>query len=141
SKESVLVKSSWFAANIIWIGIIRVIQFFGLNPVYFSTGKKKKVLEAINSSTYVFCIGAERINDVFIKTLFLSLEALRIYQRSGKKLIHLSLTIGPLFHASSMRKASVVLNNSHAIFVRDQKSFEWLEKLKVTSPAIYNSYD
>lgn len=140
-RSSKIFKTKWLIQNIFWILFVRFFQFFKINPVFISSGNRRKVLKEVKDSSYVFCIGAERINDVFFKTVFFSLEALRIYQRQGKKLVHFSLTIGPLFYRLSMRKAHVVLNNSHAIFIRDQKSFEWLQKLNVTKPLIYNSYD
>jgi len=141
SKSLLLIKISWLVTTLLWIFNVRVAQFIGLAPSKVSAGKRKKVLNHAQNADYILCIGAERINDIFYKTVFLSLEALRIYQRMGKKLIHLSLTIGPLFYKFSMKKAHVVLDNSHAVFVRDQKSFEWLNQLHVKKPQIFNSYD
>ncbi|MFT4071753.1 MAG: polysaccharide pyruvyl transferase family protein [Dysgonamonadaceae bacterium] len=141
SKSSTLSKISWLLGTLLWIILVRVVQFIGLTPSTISVGKRKKVLDQAQNADYILCIGAERINDVFYKTVFLSLEALRIYQRMGKKLIHLSLTIGPLFYKFSKKKASIVLDNSYAIFVRDQKSYQWLDELNVRKPKIFNSYD
>ena len=59
----------------------------------------------------------------------------------GKKLVHMSLTIGPVFYNSTIRLAKKILNNSHAIFVRDQKSYEILTDWKCKAPYIFNSYD
>jgi polysaccharide pyruvyl transferase WcaK-like protein len=141
SKELTIKKLIWLLRTLIWILVVRITQFFNVNPKHVTKGKRKKVLEKVSNAEYIFCIGAERINDVYYKTVFLSLEALRIYQRMGKKLIHFSLTIGPLFYKFSKKKARVVLDNSYAIFVRDQKSLDWLKKLNVEKPRIFNSYD
>jgi len=141
SKNSTFKKLLWLTSSLVWIFFVRFIQVLKISPCIVSTGNRKKVLLEVKDADYIFCIGAERINDVFYKTVFLSLEALSIYQRMGKKMIHLSMTIGPLYYKFSMRKASKVLNNSHAVFVRDQISFDWLSKLNVTKPLIYNSYD
>lgn len=141
SNKSTFNKIFWLSNTLLWISLVRFIQFIRINPTIITSGKRKKVLLEVQEAEYVYCIGAERINDVFYKTVFLSLEALRIYQRMKKKLVHFSLTIGPLYYKLSMRKAHRVLNNSHAIFVRDQKSLDWLNTLKVNKPYIYNSYD
>src|SRR5665647_2922183 len=59
----------------------------------------------------------------------------------GKDLLHFSLTIGPVFHKWSIKFAKKVLNNSKAILVRDQKSFDLLIKWEINKPKIFNSYD
>lgn len=134
-------KIYWTINTIIWILIVRFLLIFTTKPYIFLWGRKAKLLKEISQSDYILCIGAERINDVYYKTAYLSLEALEIYEKMGIKLIHLSLTIGPIFYKSTIKKAQQVLNKSFAIFVRDNKSFNLLSQLNITRPHIFNSYD
>lgn len=138
---STIYKLVWLLQSLIDILFIRFLLLFTTKPYKLIKGRKMTILKHISKSNYVFCIGAERINDVYFKTAYLSLEALRVYQKTGAKLIHFSLTIGPVFHKSTINKAQKVLENSYAIFVRDTKSFELLNKMNVKSPYIYNSFD
>lgn len=98
-------------------------------------------MQEVELAEYVYCIGAERINDIYYKTALLSLYAIGTYIKMGKKLVHLSLTIGPVFNKSTICMAKNILNNSHAIFVRDQKSFDILKEWDCKAPCQFNSYD
>lgn len=140
-KGNKINKIRWLLRTSFLILYLRIIQNFTYKPYKFLSGKKAQLLRAIANSEFIYCIGAERINDIYYKTAYLSLEALSIYEKMGSKLVHMSLTIGPVFYRSTKRKAVKVLNNSHAIFVRDQKSYDLLTKLSITTPLILNSYD
>jgi len=131
----------WGAIMLLLIVYLRILLVFTKKPYKYIWGRRKQLLKCVCDSDYVFCIGAERINDIYYKTAYLSLEALDIFEKVGAKLIHFSLTIGPVFNKSTIRKASKVLNNSYGIFVRDQKSIDLLNELNVTQPKIFNSYD
>lgn len=134
-------KIYWAISTIIWILFVRFLLLFTTKPYKFLWGRKAKLLKEVSQSNYIICIGAERINDIYYKTAYLSLEALDIYEKMSIKLIHFSLTIGPIFYRSTIRKAQKVLDKSYAIFVRDSKSFNLLSKLNITRPHIFNSYD
>jgi len=137
NKNSIL----WLTETLLWLIYYHFIHLFTKRPAMFMFKQKKQTLQIIQNSDLIFCIGAERINDVYYKTAYMSLEALSIFQGLGKRLVHLSLTIGPLLYKSTIYKTKKVLNNSHAIFVRDNKSFELLKELKIDKPMIFNSYD
>ena len=64
-----------------------------------------------------------------------------MYEKADAKLIHMSLTIGPVFNKSTIKKASKILDKSHGILVRDQKSYDLLSELEVKSPKSFKSYD
>lgn len=134
-------KIIWLFNNVLWIILVRLLCLITNNPHNFLYGRKADVLQTISKADYVICIGAERINDVYYKTAYLSLEALDIYEKMRAKLIHFSLTIGPIFYKSTYKKAAKVLNKSYAIFVRDQKSYDLLKELNVSKPQIVNSFD
>ena len=134
-------KIIWLFNNVLWIVLVRLLCLITCKPHIFLYGRKADVLQTISKAEYVICIGAERINDVYYKTAYLSLEALDIYEKMRAKLVHFSLTIGPIFYKSTYKKAAKVLNKSLAIFVRDQKSYDLLKELNVSKPKIVNSYD
>lgn len=138
---SKLKKIIWLIKNILWILFIKLVFIITKKPYKLTFGRKATTLKIISNSDFVICIGAERINDIYYKTAYLSLQALDFYEMMGAKLIHLSLTIGPVFYNSTINKAKKVLNNSKYIIVRDQKSFDILKELNITKPQIYNSYD
>jgi len=138
SKKKSLI---WLMETILWLMYYYFVRLVTRHPEKYIFGQKKNTLKIIQDADFVFCIGAERINDIYYKTAYMSLEALSIFQGLGKRLIHLSLTIGPIFNRSTIHKTKKVLNNSYAIFVRDNKSFELLQDLKIEKPIICNSYD
>ena len=71
----------------------------------------------------------------------LSLYAIGTYIKMGKKLVHMSLTIGPVFYNSTISLAKKILNKSYAIFVRDQKSYDILKEWNCKASYLFNSYD
>lgn len=136
-----LKKLFWLFQVIGWTLYSRLILYFTKHVSKFFLGRRKKILQEVEQAEYVYCIGAERINDIYYKTALLSLYAIGTYIRMGKKLVHLSLTIGPIFNKSTIRMAKNILDNSHAIFVRDQKSFNILKEWNCKAPYQFNSYD
>lgn len=136
-----LYKVFWMIKTVLWIVYTRFLFLFSKKPYKLLFGRRAGVLKEIDKADYVFCIGAERINDIYYKTAYLSLEALSIYEKMGSKLIHLSLTVGPVFYKSTIRKAKKVLRNSKYIFVRDQKSFYICQEFEIDKSKVFNSYD
>lgn len=136
-----LKKLFWLFQVIGWTLYSRLILYFTKHVSKFFLGRRKKNLQEVEQAEYIYCIGAERINDIYYKTALLSLYAIGTYIRMGKKLVHLSLTIGPIFNKSTIRMAKNILDNSHAIFVRDQKSFNILKEWNCKAPYQFNSYD
>ncbi len=134
-------KSWWMFANILWVLYSRFILLFTKHISRFFCGRRRRNLQDVEQSEYVYCIGAERINDIYYKTALLSLLAIGTYIHMGKRLVHLSLTIGPVFNKSTMIMAKKVLDNSHAIFVRDQKSYDILKEWKCKATFQFSSYD
>lgn len=131
----------WGISTVARILYLRILLSFTKKPYKLLCGRQRRLFEKVCNADYIFCIGAERINDIYYKTAYLSMEALDLFEKTGAKLIHMSLTIGPVFNKSTIKKASKVLDNSCGIIVRDQKSFNLLDELKVTRPKTFNSYD
>lgn len=134
-------KTLWFIQCVCWILYSRFILLFCNKISWAFWGRKKKNLQEVEQADYIYCIGAERINDIYYKTALLSLYAIGTYVKMGKKLIHLSLTIGPVFNKPTIYLAKNILNKSHAIFVRDQKSFNILKDWHCSASFQFNSYD
>ena len=134
-------KMVWLALSILWIAYSRILLIFSKKISWGLLGYRKKVIQEVEQADFVYCIGAERINDIYYKTALLSLFALDTYSRMGKKLVHLSLTIGPVFYKSTIYFAKKVLNNSFAIYVRDQKSYDILKKWRCSAPYQFSSFD
>lgn len=140
-SKSKIHKLYWFLCCILWIIYTRIILIFTKNISWGLCGKRKKIIQEVETAEYIYCIGAERINDIYYKTALLSLCALDTYLKMKKRLIHFSLTIGPVFYKSTITMAQHVLNNSYAIFVRDQKSYDILQNWRCKAKYIFNSYD
>lgn len=138
---STLAKGLWLIKSILWIIYAELITSLFSKAAPFFTGKKKDVFQHIDTADAIICIGAERINDVYFKTALLSLYALDMYQNLGKKLIHMSLTIGPVFHKSTIWKAKKIMKRSAAIVVRDQKSYDLLQEWRVDKKQLFRSFD
>ncbi|SHK66472.1 polysaccharide pyruvyl transferase family protein [Fibrobacter sp. UWH4] len=135
------VKLAWLVQCILWIVYTRFLLLFSNKISCLLLGRRKKILKEVESADFVYCIGAERINDIYFKTALLSLSELGIFIKMGKKLVHLSLTIGPVFYRSTICAAKRILNASYAIFVRDQKTFDILKEWHCKAPHIFNSFD
>ncbi|WP_294453607.1 polysaccharide pyruvyl transferase family protein [uncultured Bacteroides sp.] len=141
SGLNTITKLLWLVQSVLWIFYAKIITKLFSKAAPFFTGKKKDVFKHIDSADAVICIGAERINDVYFKTALLSLYALEMYQNLGKKLIHMSLTIGPVFYSPTIWKAKRIMKRSAAIVVRDQKSYDILKDWGVNDNIISRSYD
>nr|WP_158699699.1 polysaccharide pyruvyl transferase family protein [Alistipes sp. Marseille-P5061] len=140
-RGGALRKTLWFIQCVSWILYSRFILLFCKKISWAFGGRKKKNLQEVEQADYIYCIGAERINDVYYKTALLSLYAIGTYVKMGKKLIHLSLTIGPVFNKTTIYLAKNILNKSYAIFVRDQKSFDILKNWHCRASFQFSSYD
>lgn len=140
-KGGIFLKLFWLLQCLLWLVYSRFVLLFAKNISWAFGGRRKQNLKEIETADYVFCIGAERINDIYYKTAMLSLYAIGTYIKMGKKLVHMSLTIGPVFYNSTICLAKRILNNSYAILVRDQKSYDILTKWKCKTPYQFNSYD
>ena len=134
-------KALWLTGCIFWIIYTRILNIFSKNISWALWGHRKKLIKEAEDADFIYCIGAERINDIYFKTALLSLYAIDTYLKMDKKLIHFSLTIGPVFYKSTIKKAKKVLNRSYAIFVRDQKSYDILNQWKCGAPYQFNTYD
>lgn len=108
--------------------------------LFFDDNKKDGFI-AISRCDLVFCVGAERINDLFIKSVMYSLFMLRVMQNEGKKIIHFSLTYGPVKNVMSGYMAKKVLSESMYIYVRDSKSYEDILGIGVEKKKLKNFYD
>ncbi len=140
-KGDSIKKFFWMLQVFGWIVYSRVLLLFFTNISWAFCGRRKMNLQEVEAAEYIYCIGAERINDIYYKTALLSLYAIGTYVKMGKKLVHMSLTIGPVFYRSTISVAKKVLNNSYAIFVRDQKSYDILKEWKCKVPCQFDSYD
>lgn len=140
-KGGSFIKLLWLLQCILWIAYSRFLLMFTNKISWAFCGRRKQNLKEVENADFIYCIGAERINDIYYKTAMLSLYAIGTYIKMGKKLVHMSLTIGPVFYNSTISLAKKVLNNSYAIFVRDQKSYDILKEWKCKAPYQFNSYD
>lgn len=140
-NKGIIGKLFWLIQNIFFILYSRFLLLFFNRISWALCGHKKQIIQRVEKADYIYCIGAERINDIYFKTALLSLYAIGTYAHMNKKLIHLSLTIGPVFNKSTIYVAKNVLNRSYAIFVRDQKSYDILKNWKCKAPFQFNSYD
>lgn len=140
-KRDKLHQFVWLIKTILWFLYSRLLLLFTKEISWAFTGESRRILKEIEESEYVYCIGAERINDIYYKTSLLALYCLGTYIKMGKKLVHMSLTIGPLFNRSTIYVAKRVMNKSYAIFVRDKKSYDVLREWKCQAEYQFNSYD
>jgi polysaccharide pyruvyl transferase WcaK-like protein len=115
---------------------------FYIRPSFYTFDKEKLLtLSRIEAADMVVSVGAERINDNFIKTILFSLYMLWVIQRYDKFMVLFPQTIGP-FHFKITRFLSAkVLNKCNVIFLRDRKSDNYIRELKIKEPYIINACD
>lgn len=140
-KGGSVIKFFWLLQCILWIAYSRLLLLFTKKISWAFCGRRKRNLKEVESADYIYCIGAERINDIYYKTAMLSLYAIGTYIKMEKKLVHMSLTIGPVFYNSTISLAKKILKDSYAIFVRDQKSYDILKEWNCRVSHQFNSYD
>lgn len=140
-KRNKLYQIFWLVTTIFWFFYSRVLLLFSKKISWAFCGQSRIVLKEIEESEYVYCIGAERINDVYYKVALLSLYLIETYIKMGKKVCHMSLTIGPVFYKSTISKAKKVFNECYAIFVRDTKSYNILKEWNCKAPYQFSTFD
>lgn len=136
-----IVQVLWLVRTVLWFLYSRIVLLITKNISWAFIGRSKSLLKEVEESEYVYCIGAERINDIYYKTALLALYCIGTYIKMGKKVVHMSLTIGPVFNKSTIYVAKKIMNSSYAIFVRDTKSFEILKEWNCKCPCQFSSYD
>lgn len=140
-KRNIVCQSYWLFVTVLWFLYSRLLLLFTPRISWAYAGHSRRVLREIEESECVFCIGAERVNDVYFKSALLALYSIGTYIMMGKKVVHMSLTVGPVFYKSTIRKAKEIFKRSHAIFVRDSKSYDILKSWGCSETQLFNVYD
>lgn len=125
----------WLARTISWMFFIYVLPKWS-SRLFF----KKKVKEYFWAD-WIVSIGAERINDKYIKNEFFSEYTYKLAKRFGKKMILFPCTIGPFLHSYTKRIFKNVGNDIDLIYTRDTESYNITKELLNKNVRIVNTYD
>lgn len=87
--------------------------------------------KALNSSRWqdykwadvIISVGAERINDKYIKNELFSLFTYGVVKKFGKKMVLAPSTYGPFLHRYTRRSAASIFRQIDLIYCRDQRSY------------------
>lgn len=140
-QKSKFQKYIWFIQNLLWLAFFYVGARLKVPFRLFTSSHRKRTLDAIRNADLVICIGAERINDNYVKGMLFSFIMLKIMINFKKDIVHLSLTVGPIYRKITKYLARKILGKSKLLFVRDRKSFNILCSLGIDRKKIINTYD
>lgn len=103
---------------------------------------QKKRWEDYKWADTVISVGAERINDKYIKNEYFSLFIYGIVKKFGKKMVLAPSTYGPFLHKFTQRDACKIFNKLDLIYCRDQQSFETISQFNgIDKTKIINTSD
>ncbi|SEM27758.1 Polysaccharide pyruvyl transferase family protein WcaK [Syntrophus gentianae] len=133
------VQVVWLCRTLIWMSIIFAQTiFFPQGKILLFKGKVREFLWA----DVVVSVGAERINDKFIKNICFSLYTYEIVKRLGRPMVLFPCTIGPFLFKSTQWLAATVLRHLDLIYTRDNLSFKTTCGLKgVGKKKVVNTSD
>jgi polysaccharide pyruvyl transferase WcaK-like protein len=109
--------------------------FYTFNP------QRRQALESFLWDDMIVSVGAERINDNFYKAMFFSLYMLWCARLCGKFLVLFPATIGPFHYAVTKFVSRRILNRCHVIYLRDERSYRTVRRLKITRPQVLATCD
>ena len=87
-------------------------------------------------------VGAERLNDKFVSSLFFSALNLRLLKAMGKRVVFFPSTVGPFLHGPTRALAAGALRGLELVYTRDRQSTETcLEELKLDPQRVVETSD
>ncbi len=87
-------------------------------------------------------VGAERLNDKFVKGLFFSALSLGLLKVLGKKVVFFPSTIGPFLYKPTRWLSGAVLKRLDLVYTRDRQSTQTcLDKLKLDPSRVVETAD
>lgn len=90
----------------------------------------------------VISVGAERINDKYIKNEYFSLFTYGVVKKFGKKMVLAPSTYGPFLHSYTRRDANLIFNKLDLIYCRDQQSYDTVINFKnINKEKVINTSD
>lgn len=129
----------WLAGTLLWLGAA-FLQAFLLKskPFLFFKGKTRHFQWA----DLAVSVGAERLNDKFVSSLFFSALSLRLLKAMGKKVVFFPSTIGPFLHSPTRALAAGALKRLNLVYTRDRQSTTTcLEALKLDPAKVIETSD
>jgi len=116
----------WLSRTVFWMAVIYAqLMVGGPHGVRFFKNRIKDLLWA----DIVVSVGAERINDKFVKNIVFSLYTYLLVKKMGKKMVLFPCTIGPFLYWWTKCMAVRVLRMVDLIFTRDDLSYETVCKM------------
>lgn len=141
------VQLVWLAKTLPWMfvhALAIAMRSYGLpvpTRLYTADPKKRTTIEKICSADMIVSIGAERINDNFYKSILFSLYQLWTIQLQRKFLVLFPQTIGPFHFRLTRRLARKIIDACDVVFLRDRKSREIMQDLKIEHPIVIDTCD
>ena len=127
-----LKQSVWLFKTILWMLI---------SWLFPSMAIKSKRWSDYRWADVVISVGAERINDKYIKNELFSLFTYAIVKKFGKKMVLFPSTYGPFLYKFTYKLSKKVFSSLDLIYARDQKSFNTLKSFDLDESKIINTSD
>jgi polysaccharide pyruvyl transferase WcaK-like protein len=146
-KQARVKQYIWLIKTVIWMTVhalallLRKIKVPIPHTLYTFDKSKLQALNCLAWAEIVVSIGAERINDNFVKSIFFSLYMLWCAKLSGKFLVLFPMTIGPFHFSITKLLSRAMLNHCDVIFLRDQRSYDTVKELSINKPYVISTCD
>lgn len=108
--------------QVFWL--LRTFLWMSLSWLFPKLALRTRRWEQFRWADVVVSVGAERINDKYIKNEFFSLFTYAMVKRMGRGMVMFPSTYGPFLHAWTRRSAAWVFSRLDTIFCRDQASYD-----------------
>jgi polysaccharide pyruvyl transferase WcaK-like protein len=127
-------------SQVIWL--IKTINWLCFAWCFPKTAIKTKRWSDYRWADTVISVGAERINDKYIKNEFFSLFTYAIVKKFNRRMILAPSTYGPFLYRFTRFAANYVFTKLDLIYCRDQKSYDTVSQFKkINLSKILNTSD
>lgn len=114
-NQGKLNQLSWLFRTVLWMSYA---WFFPSKAIC------KKRWKDYDWADVIVSVGAERINDKYIKNEYFSLFTYGIVKKFGKKMVLAPSTYGPFLHSFTKKHAAYIFKKLDLVYCRDLRSFD-----------------
>ncbi|SRR5579871_5034397 len=133
------VQVLWLSKTLLWL-TLAFLQAFFLKSAPFPLFREK--VRHFQWADLAVSVGAERLNDKFVSSLFFSALNLRLLKALGKRVVFFPSTVGPFLHAPTRALAAGALRRLNLVYTRDRQSTKaCLEELKLDPERVIETSD
>lgn len=129
----------WLVKTFFWLSLAYLQAFFLKSRPFPFFGHKVRHFQWAD---LVVSVGAERLNDKFVKGLVFSALSLELLKALGKKVVFFPSTIGPFLYPPTRALSSHALRRLDLVYTRDEQSTRTcIEELELSPTKVVETAD